>query len=174
MATSATKVALGIGCGILLVVAIYFASCVACFGYGAHKVAQQMEKDAARTGAPTASTADSGDSSGRDDELWRQCKLAVLQQLRAPSTATFLGEDSAISHQFLSRDLVSERRHVFPRTTAKKNKKLSPEQFAYEVTGELDAQNGFGAMIRSSFVCSLHFTKDGRLVMSAKVDPLNP
>jgi hypothetical protein len=168
MASTATKVVLGIGCGLLLVLGASLATCAGCVALFKHSA------DSLPPTAPTASTASSGDSSGRDDELWRQCRLAVLQQLRAPSTATFLGEDSAISHQFLSRDLVSERRHVFPRTTAKKGKKLSPEQFAYEVTGELDAQNGFGAMIRSSFVCSLHFSKDGRLVMSAKVDPLNP
>jgi hypothetical protein len=44
MATSATKVALGVGCGILLAVAIVMGSCVACFGYGASKVANEMEK----------------------------------------------------------------------------------------------------------------------------------
>lgn len=44
MATSATKIALGVGCGILLAIAVTIGSCVACFGYGASKVAQEMKR----------------------------------------------------------------------------------------------------------------------------------
>lgn len=44
MATSATKIALGVGCGILLGIAAVAGGCVACFGYGASKMAKEMEK----------------------------------------------------------------------------------------------------------------------------------
>lgn len=43
MATSVGKIALGVGCGILLALAAVMATCVACVGFSASRVAREMQ-----------------------------------------------------------------------------------------------------------------------------------
>ncbi len=69
----------------------------------------------------------------------RACERAVTGQLKAPSTAEFSG------------------------TTA------TGSGTAFNVTGSVDAQNGFGAMIRNSFECSVTVANETATVKTALV-----
>lgn len=53
------------------------------------------------------------------------CQDEVLSQLKAPATAEFVGSD-----------------------------RITEGEVGVMVTGEVDAQNSFGALIRSSYICS--------------------
>jgi hypothetical protein len=68
------------------------------------------------------------------------CEERVESQLRSPSSADFTG------------------------TTA-----TEVTESEYRVTGEVDAENAFGAEIRSSFTCTVQFRDDGTY---ARVDQL--
>jgi len=66
MATSATKIALGVGCGILAAVSVCVVSCIACFGYSAHKIAQQASQG---TPAVTLPRTNGAPSSGWSEQV---------------------------------------------------------------------------------------------------------
>lgn len=95
---------------------------------------------------------------------WEACKQRVLAQLRAPSTAEFL-DDSGIHHVF---------REKMTGNPAQKAVSLEARwEFGfthYIVQGEVDAQNAFGAKLRSPFECSVTRTKEDRwMVMKARI-----
>jgi len=82
----------------------------------------------------------SGGNSGmdplaRDFMAYDACKDAVKEQLKAPSTADFQGSTD-----------------VDYRTTGGEN---------ITILGWVDAQNSFGAKLRSNFTCSMDVSKDG-------------
>lgn len=80
----------------------------------------------------------------RDQELSivlaeRACERAVRAQLKSPTTAEFSGTRGAGSGS------------------------------SYTVTGSVDAENGFGAMIRNSFTCEVNVVDESASVKSALV-----
>lgn len=90
-------------------------------------------------GCSSGGSGDSGgggmDQTARDFMAYDACKSAVSDQLKAPSTADFQSE--------LDVDY---------RTTGGNN---------ITVLGWVDAQNSFGAKLRSNFTCSMDVSKDG-------------
>lgn len=60
------------------------------------------------------------------------CEEFVTDRLKAPSTAEFPGADSVLE--------------------------LGVNE--YEVSASVDSQNGFGAMIRTAYVCTIRYTGD--------------
>jgi hypothetical protein len=82
------------------------------------------------------------------NESWRWAKWAVKQRLRSPSTADF-GE-SVFSDTY---------QNPFRCVSRLKNNK-------YEVNGWVDAQNGFGATVRTRFTVVLKTTEDGLMPIS--------
>jgi hypothetical protein len=86
MATSAGKIALGVGCGILAAVMICIGSCVACFGYGVHKMAQQ-----ATTVTPSGATGGGTSSDGWSERITQSTmdnSTIVTLTLRASNDVT--------------------------------------------------------------------------------------
>ena len=63
------------------------------------------------------------------------CEQAVKNRLRAPKTAEFAG--SWLTKTEFVKDLGGGK---------------------FEMRSYVDAQNGFGAMVRNNFVCEIHFT----------------
>ncbi|ADD41568.1 hypothetical protein [Stackebrandtia nassauensis] len=70
-----------------------------------------------------------------EDQAIDMCQDAVLQSLKAPSTADFVGEPIAFS----------DGGEVAP---------------VYTVTGEVDAENSFGAMLRNLYTCDIQTSND--------------
>lgn len=78
-------------------------------------------------------------SSGGGDDEWEPtsseassiCKGFVKDRLKSPSTADFSAIDASVGSGI----------------------------HAYVVTGAVDSQNSFGAMVRNSFRCALHFAE---------------
>jgi hypothetical protein len=68
------------------------------------------------------------------------CETAVKAQLKSPATAGFSGETT------------------------------SPAGSGYYVEGNVDAQNGFGALIRSHWTCSTTPATNGRWLGNATID----
>jgi hypothetical protein len=75
---------------------------------------------------------DGADSSDRSGMAEVMCEEFVTDRLKAPSTAEFLGASSV--------DLTGREQ--------------------YEVTASVDSQNGFGAMIRTPYVCLVNYEGD--------------
>lgn len=69
-----------------------------------------------------------GTGAGGVGGAYRACERAVESQLRSPSSAEFSGA---------------------PAST------ITQEDDSYRVSGTVDSENGFGAMIRSEFTCEL-------------------
>ena len=140
MASTATKVVLGIGCGLLLVLGGGLATCAGCVALFRHS-AQNAPSSASTPNDSSGSIQEKVEGPGVsfDDrfESWHLCKEQVLQRLRSPSTAEFIDDDSEHHHVFL--EIIKG--------------KTSPGVFL--VTGEVDSQNGFGARLRSQFECSI-------------------
>ena len=74
---------------------------------------------------------------------WRYCQDAVRNQLKAPSTARFPGYDAVDGLMVRGQD----------------------GTVAYQITSYVDAQNSFGAMIRTKFDCVVRKLPDGRWVV---------
>jgi hypothetical protein len=74
-------------------------------------------------------------------EAWVACKSFVEKRLKAPSTADF---------ESYSQELVSEG-----------------GAGSFEVHGTVDAQNSFGAKLRSNFRCSLHSDQAGNWLLDS-------
>jgi hypothetical protein len=123
MASTATKVVLGIGCGLLLLIGGGLATCAGCFALIGHS---------ARQSASVASPEENPYT------MWDLCKESVTKRLRAPSTAEFVGSA-----------YLDIQHHVFHDLGKHKTKN------DFLVKGEVDSQNGFGAMLRSEFSCSI-------------------
>jgi hypothetical protein len=68
---------------------------------------------------------------GPQAQVIATCEEAVKQRLRAPATAKF------------------------------SNVTTAPVGDAYRVNGDVDAENGFSALIRSQFTCMVHHDSDG-------------
>lgn len=81
------------------------------------------------------------------NEAWRSAKWAVKHSLRSPSTADF---GSIFGDSF---------QNPFRCVSRLKNNK-------YEVNGWVDAQNGFGATVRTRFTVVLKTTEDGLMPIS--------
>jgi hypothetical protein len=79
---------------------------------------------------------DTGEGKQTPELAYQNCKQAVLASLKAPSTAKF--ED-------YHTGLVSVKKQI-------KNK-MGEKTIYYKVYGEVDSQNSYGAMIRSTFSC---------------------
>lgn len=62
------------------------------------------------------------------DQAIRMCEESLSEKLKAPSTAEFSGQSAT-----------------------------STGSDAWAVSGEVDAQNGFGAMVRSSWACDMRW-----------------
>jgi hypothetical protein len=90
-------------------------------------------------------TPDSGGSSRSSEAMFhdvlaeRACERYVAAQLKAPSTAEFTDTEAT--------GIGAQR----------------------TVSGSVDAQNGFGAMIRSSFTCDVELTQDEATVADATI-----
>lgn len=63
----------------------------------------------------------------KDQSMIDRCTSMVLAKLKAPSSAQFPGGESV--------------------------REWEPDGKSYEITGSVDSQNGFGAMVRSDFRC---------------------
>jgi hypothetical protein len=88
----------------------------------------------------TVSHSSSNPAGDRGSNAVAQCESAVKNQLKAPSTAKFSGED------------------------------YIDEDPTWLVTGSVDAQNGFGAMLRSGFNCTLTRSGESFIVSQANID----
>jgi hypothetical protein len=155
---STGKLLLGFGCFALIVLAATFATCAACVSSA---IKDGRERAAEQPTNPDEVSIDVAVNA------WHECTQSVLARLKAPSTAEFLDEDRAYHHVFLKKK---------PKPKSKKAAELAARvarEFGftdYIVQGEVDAQNGFGAKIRSSFECAVTRTKDNRyMVMSTHV-----
>ena len=89
---------------------------------------------AACGGAPaTVATPPAASTTGQpasaSDEAKEKCRQAVRDQLKSPATAQFSGE------------------------------KVVSDGDGFEVVGDVDSQNSFGAMLRSTFTC--HTSPEG-------------
>lgn len=75
-----------------------------------------------------------------EDEALDRCQSAITEKLKSPSTAKF-GEPTVTS---------------------------SDGSFGsyFEVSGQVDAQNGFGAMVRGDYRCKVTLEKDGRWLVT--------
>lgn len=74
------------------------------------------------------------------ERAWRYCQDAVRARLKAPSTARFGGRESVDGMVVKGRD----------------------GTVAYQVVSYVDAQNNFGAMIRTGFECVVRKLPSGR------------
>lgn len=102
------------------------------------------------------------------------CPLFATAKIQQ-ETDRFTGVTTIAAHQKLGRP----DRHVFlakakGRTAARRKAAIAADQaFGFThllVDGEVDAQNAFGAKLRSSFECEVTRTKDDRyMVMSARI-----
>ncbi len=80
----------------------------------------------------TSSGSDDPDEDTRDDIAAEvMCEEFVKDKLKAPSTAEFTDQDAT-----------------------------STGQQRWDVTGAVDSQNGFGAMIRSTYRCDIRYLGD--------------
>lgn len=68
--------------------------------------------------------------------------------------------DITTAWQFVERGLRSPSIAVFPQISEHKVYSLPDYENGYEVHGYVDAQNGFGAMIRSNFICELYYDSE--------------
>ena len=68
--------------------------------------------------------------------------------------------DITTAWQFVERGLRSPSTAVFPQISEHKVYSLPDYENGYEVHGYVDAQNGFGAMIRSNFICELYYDSE--------------
>jgi len=69
-----------------------------------------------------------------EQHAWYSCQIAIEDNLKAPSTAKF------------------------QRYSPEEIDRLS--EFSYRLYMYVDAQNSFGAMIRSQFICEITFSED--------------
>lgn len=76
------------------------------------------------------------------------CQIAIKAQLKAPSTAKFSGERAKLSSDPLD---------------------VSRKVSSYSVTGLVESQNSFGAMVASTFICSAQVPDDPKAKASASV-----
>lgn len=90
-----------------------------------------------------AATDSGGDSDGKplDHAAAVMCEDFVKQRLKSPSTAHFPG--------------------VTDTDYAKTTTLSDTKPWKYQVTGVVDSQNGFGATVRSNYVCTVS-TKDNK------------
>lgn len=88
----------------------------------------------------TVSHSSSNPATNRGTNAVAQCETAVKNQLKAPATAKFSGED------------------------------YIDEDPTWLVTGSVDAQNGFGALLRSAFNCTLTRSGESFTVSQANID----
>jgi hypothetical protein len=91
-----------------------------------------------------ASAGDRDPMEARADDALVTCQQFVTDRLKAPSTAEFSG------HEIINAD---------PQWT---------------VRGAVDAQNGFGAMLRSNYVCTVTLTPDGKTWQLNSLDLITP
>lgn len=136
MASTATKIVLGIGCVMLLAIGGGLATCAGCVAL--------FKQSADRSGSPSAPRANEADPYA----MWGLCKENVKARLRAPSTAEFV-DDSILDMQS----------HVFH--DLRKHKTAND----YLVKGQVDSQNGFGARLRSVYECSITWTGGERYLV---------
>jgi hypothetical protein len=71
------------------------------------------------------------------------CQRSVTENLKAPATAKF-----------------APRREM---------KGIDRRDGGFNVTGYVDSQNGFGALVRSEYLCAIKITKEGLEVVDQKV-----
>jgi hypothetical protein len=120
-----------------------------------------------RDGHEEGGSGECGKTSVAVDEAvnaWDICKHKVLGLLRAPSTAEFV-DDTAYHHVFLEKKTGNQVQLAIGI--------VGDWEFGftnYIVQGEVDAQNAFGAKLRSPFECSVTRTKEDRwMVMKARI-----
>jgi hypothetical protein len=140
MASTAAKVALGFGCGLLAILGAGFVTCAGCVALFSHAAQEAREHPPAE---PNVSIDD-------EVEAWHLCKQHVLQRLRAPSTAEFIDDDNSRRHVFLNADPSKAEKKLAVKLAAKG----VPVKYLL-VQGEVDSQNGFGARLRSQFECEI-------------------
>lgn len=140
MASTAAKVFLGIGCGLLAVIGAGLATCAGCVALFRNA---EQEVRAHPPAEPSVSI---------DDQVntWHLCKERVSQKLRAPSTAEFIDADRYDHHVFLNANTSKAEKKIAAKLAAKG---VSVKYLL--VQGEVDSQNGFGARLRSQFECSI-------------------
>ena len=147
-ASIGAKVGLGLGCGCLLVALFAFYTC----GYIMKDVASRAHeyKDTDPIGF-TART-----------EAWELCKKDILGRLKAPASAEFVDEDHGYKRVFIE-DAIAKA----PKGKRKKLQAVD-KQFGVKahllVQGDVDAQNSFGAKLRTSFDCRFLQLSDDRLI----------
>lgn len=148
MATTGAKVFMGLGCGCLLTALFVLYTC----GYMMRDVASRADnyKDTDPIGISTRT------------EAWELCKKDVLGRLKAPATAEFVDEDRGYRRVFIE--------DVMAKAPPRKKKKLEAVDKSLGVKahllvqGAVDAQNSFGAKLRTSFDCRLLELSTGQLV----------
>jgi hypothetical protein len=80
--------------------------------------------------------------SGGEGGAYRACERAVESQLKSPSTADFSGATGST---------------------------ITSSGDTYKVSGTVDSENGFGAMVRSGFSCELREVEDNWELVNVSV-----
>jgi hypothetical protein len=95
------------------------------------------------------------DAELRETDAELACQSWVRDRLRAPSTAEFVNVYTRTGQADLTEEDVYAGRS---------------EDDVYTVRGSVDAQNGFGAMVREAFVCEVRDTGDGWELLGIDMD----
>jgi hypothetical protein len=148
MASTGTKLFLGLGCALMLSVVFALYTCAS------------FMKSAATSAASSPVETDPIGFEARTN-AWFACKKAVLERLKAPGSAEFIDEDHGYKRVFLDESKLKSRKE---KKAQESMKKLGVKRLL--VQGEVDAQNSFGAKLRSSFDCSFLEMSDGRVVLT--------
>jgi hypothetical protein len=150
MASTATKAFAGLGCGCLLTVLFVLYTC-----------GSFMRESASRSGSYKDT-----DPIGFEirTEAWELCKKDVLRRLKAPATAEFVDEDRGYKRVFIE-DLLAKAPPRKRKKFEAVDKKLGVKEHLL-VQGSVDAQNSFGAKLRTSFDCRLLQLNNGQVVIA--------
>lgn len=98
-----------------------------------------------------------GPDVGSAGQAIERCKEFVLTELVAPATAIFSSANDIRAHRSPSR-----ASRVGGEWTLDEPPK---GRHWWSVSGYVDSQNGFGALIRSNFVCQLSYLGNGRWIL---------
>jgi hypothetical protein len=94
---------------------------------------------------------------------------AAVPAIPAPSPSANSAPNLSADAIHYCRDTVVTGKLRSPATAKYSNEAVSEMAGIYTVTGSVDAQNGFGALIRGTFICQLRPGGGGWVVDSADV-----
>lgn len=104
------------------------------------------------------SSGNSPDPAATRADAERVCKEWVKDKLKSPATAKFSDVKSLTSGDFA--DLLSEAATDNSGDSAAPSTAAGEDGYSLTVTGNVDSENGFGALIRSTWVCTATLNGD--------------